>query len=214
MSGTRRKARLVAGYRHGRVPRTERREQLLDAALGLFAKQGYEGTSIEDVARAAAITRPILYDHFDSKEAMYLACLSRAREAYYQGQVATVGKSGPDPLARLAAGIRFFFEYVNSDPLSWMVLFGGGAPLSGKLGEKAMSMRFETISHISQMMQQAAPTAPPEVVESVAHYVSGGSVYLAIWWLRHPEVSLDDIVARQLAVTWGGLGQFAAKKSK
>ena len=205
-----RKAKLVAGFRHGRVPRNERREQLLDVALALFAKQGYEATSIEDVARAAAITRPILYDHFDSKESMYLACLSRARKAYDLGQLEAVGKAGTDQRAKLAAGIRFFFDYVNKAPESWMVLFGGGAPLAGTLGSKAMEMRFETISYFARMMQEAAPSAPALVVESVAHYVSGGGVYLAMWWLRHPEVSLDEIVARQLVIVWGGLKQFVS----
>src|SRR4051812_30373164 len=71
--------RSVAGHPHGRVPRAVREQQLLDVAKELFARKGYQGTSIEDIARGAGVTRPIVYDHFDSKDSLYLACVRGAR---------------------------------------------------------------------------------------------------------------------------------------
>ena len=52
-----------------RLPAAERREQLLDAAMTAFAANGYHGTSMNDVAKAAGITKPVLYQHFESKSA-------------------------------------------------------------------------------------------------------------------------------------------------
>lgn len=58
-----------------RMPRAERREQILAAAAGAFVQGGFDGTSMDDVARAAGVTRLIVYRIFESKEALYLAVL-------------------------------------------------------------------------------------------------------------------------------------------
>uniref|UniRef100_UPI00037A42DC TetR/AcrR family transcriptional regulator n=1 Tax=Solimonas variicoloris TaxID=254408 RepID=UPI00037A42DC len=69
---SKRVVKTVKGHRHGRVPRAFREEQLLDVAQALFAKQGYQGTSIEDIAAAAGVTRPMVYNYFESKDGIYL----------------------------------------------------------------------------------------------------------------------------------------------
>lgn len=61
----------------GRMPASERREQLLDRAAELFAQRGYARTTTAELARAAGVTEPIIYRHFDSKKAMYIALIER-----------------------------------------------------------------------------------------------------------------------------------------
>ena len=61
------------GHLMGRVPRAVRERQLLDIAEKLFTLHGYEGTSIEDVARAAGVTRPVVYEHHGDKDGLYIA---------------------------------------------------------------------------------------------------------------------------------------------
>src|SRR5690242_1596805 len=56
----------------GRLPAAARRRQLLDVALGEFAERGYSGVSMDQVAEAAGVTKPVLYQHFTSKRALYL----------------------------------------------------------------------------------------------------------------------------------------------
>jgi AcrR family transcriptional regulator len=85
---------LVSGYRHGRVPRAVREQQLLDLAERLFIENGYDSFSIEDLCRAARISRPIVYEHFGSKEGLYLACLRRIRAEFEDTLInATIGGS-------------------------------------------------------------------------------------------------------------------------
>ena len=60
-----------------RRPRTERREQLLDAALSVILEQGYSGVSIEAIARAAGVTRPVIYDHFPNLGRLLQAVIER-----------------------------------------------------------------------------------------------------------------------------------------
>ena len=64
-------ARAAAGTPVRRLRRAERREQLLAAATGAFARTGFAATSLDDIAEAAAISRVLLYRHFDSKADLY-----------------------------------------------------------------------------------------------------------------------------------------------
>ena len=84
----------VDGYKHGRVPREVRRGQLLVLAEQLFMEKGYGGFSIDDLCRAAGVSRPIVYEHFGSKDGIYLACLRGIRSEF---ESALLAAAGPTP---------------------------------------------------------------------------------------------------------------------
>src|SRR5881227_199063 len=69
----------IATHKKGRVPRALREEQILDIAEELFLAKGYEQTSIEDICRIAEVSRPTVYNLYDNKGAIYLACVRRGR---------------------------------------------------------------------------------------------------------------------------------------
>jgi len=81
-------SRSVNGYKHGRVPRAVRREQLLQLAEELFMEKGHGGFSIDDLCRAAGVSRPIIYEHFGSKDGIYIACLTGIRAEFEQALLA------------------------------------------------------------------------------------------------------------------------------
>ena len=60
-----------------RLPAAERRQQLVETALDLFAAKGLHGTSMDDIAEAAGVTKPVLYQHFRSKRALFLELLDQ-----------------------------------------------------------------------------------------------------------------------------------------
>src|SRR5436305_9388968 len=72
-----------------RMPPERRREQLLDAALSVIVEQGYGGVSIEAIARAAGVTRPVVYDHFPNLARLLHALVER-EERYSLGQLDAV----------------------------------------------------------------------------------------------------------------------------
>jgi len=94
---------MVSGRKHGRVPKAVRQEQLLDVAEALFTRDGYEYTSIEEVARQAGVTRPIIYNPYGSKEGLYLACVQRAQTAC-EAAMAEAFASTNDPRTQLERG--------------------------------------------------------------------------------------------------------------
>jgi AcrR family transcriptional regulator len=108
-----------------RLTPDKRREQLLDAALGLIAQRGYEGVSVEAVARAAGVTRPVVYDHFPNLGELLHALIAR-EESYALAQLAQIAPTGPSddavPAELFAAGVRQFLDSVASRPHSWRII--------------------------------------------------------------------------------------------
>ena len=104
----------------------------MDAALQVIVEQGYEGVSIEAIARAAGVTRPVIYDHFSNLAALLQALIER-EERIALGQLAQV-VPGPelaesaDPVALLGSGVRRFLEAVASRPPTWRIIL---LPLDG-----------------------------------------------------------------------------------
>src|SRR6185295_9059197 len=98
----------IAGYRHGRVPRAVREQQLLDLAEELFIGNGYAGFSIEDLCRAANVSRPVVYDHFGSKDGIYLACLRRIRDEFEDALI-SAATHAPTARAAIERGAAAFF---------------------------------------------------------------------------------------------------------
>jgi AcrR family transcriptional regulator len=104
-----------------RMPRAQRREQLLVTATEAFARSGFAATSLEDVARAAGVTRMIVYTHFESKTALYQAVLERMRGKLKQATGAPeYGELSISAVVRVAAaepaGFRLLFHHAAREP--------------------------------------------------------------------------------------------------
>lgn len=107
------------------MPPGERREQLIDAALRVIIQQGYEGASIEAIARTAGVTRPVIYDHFPNLGSLLQALIAR-EESLALEQLASVVPEAPrregDPAELFAAGVRRFLDAVNQRPETWRII--------------------------------------------------------------------------------------------
>jgi AcrR family transcriptional regulator len=115
-----------------RMPPEARREQLLDAAITVIARDGYGGVSIDAIAREAGVTRPVVYGVFDGLEQLLYALLDRqeqrALNQLLDALPTDVGLSDPD--AYLTAAIRRLVDAVTNDPLTWrpILLTADGMP--------------------------------------------------------------------------------------
>jgi AcrR family transcriptional regulator len=206
-----RPAPRVDGYRHGRVPRAVRERQLLDLAEEQLAEHGYDGLSIEEIARLAGVSRPIVYAHFKDKESLYLACLRRAREELEQMILeATTGARGAREMVEL--GTNAYFEFVERRGQRWAVLFGG-AELSGPGAREITRLRFATVVQIAQLIAVIAPHADEQTREAYAHAISGSAEQVAKWWRENPDLTREEVVAQQVAFAWDGLSRIVNSDS-
>jgi AcrR family transcriptional regulator len=139
----------------------KRREQLIDAALSVIVEQGYEGVSIEAIARTAGVTRPVIYDHFSNLGRLLQALIER-EEAYALAQLAEVVPSAPhegEPPELFAAGVRRFLDAVASRPNTWRVILLPPEGTPTIVREHVETNRAELLGRLTQLVAWAVERA-------------------------------------------------------
>jgi AcrR family transcriptional regulator len=112
---------IQAGPR--RLTAGQRRQQLFAVALGLFAQRGYRATTMDDIAEAAGVTKPLLYQHFSSKRALYLELVdSIARDLL--GAIERAVRRADGPRQQVELGFAAYFRLVVSHEAEFRLLFG------------------------------------------------------------------------------------------
>jgi AcrR family transcriptional regulator len=187
--------REVQGFRHGRVPRAVRARQLVECAEALFLERGLQGVSVEEVCRAAGVSRPVFYDHFDSLTGAYVACVRRIRVEFQEMVVAEMAGTETAELSVLfqVAG-EAFFSLIEQNPRRW-ALFYGFPGLYGEAAEQLESLREDSVQVIAALISARRPELSEADVMVAAQMISGGGEQLGRWWLRHRgEASRDDVI--------------------
>ncbi len=149
------------------MPAEERREQLLDAALGVIVEQGYSGVSIEAVARAAGVTRPVIYDHFSNLGRLLYALIDR-EERYALEQLEHVVPEDPgdaDPVRVLAAGVGRFLRAVAGRPATWRIILLPPEGTPSNVRQHIEINRARTLERIERLVRWAV--ARPEFPEEL-----------------------------------------------
>src|SRR5580658_9830053 len=135
--------------RGNRLPRHERRRQLLDAALELFVTRGYHAAAMDEIAERAGVSKPVLYQHFPGKLELYLALLDES-VAELVGAVSDALASTTDNRQRVPATFSAFFEYVSGAGEAFRLVFE-----SDLSNEPAVRERLErAISECGKMVSE------------------------------------------------------------
>ena len=115
--------RPPAGNRRGnRLPRDERRGQLLIAASEVFVDRGYHAAGMDEIADRAGVSKPVLYQHFSSKLELYLAVLQRHVDNLVSG-VRQALRTTTDNRQRLRAAVQAFFDFIEHDGQGYRLIF-------------------------------------------------------------------------------------------
>lgn len=167
MSETARKRRPYAP----RVPMAERREQLLDAALTIIDRDGYDGVSIDAIAREAGVTRPVVYGAFDGLGALLTALLDRQQQRaitqLYGALPLTALASTPQELAERA--IPALHAMVLADPVTWRAILQSPANVPEVVRERIEADRTRVRGTIQMMITAVLPAGAD--AEVLAHAV-------------------------------------------
>ncbi len=162
-----------------RLTADARRRQLFEVALSLFAEHGYSATTMDDIAESAGVTKPLVYQHFDSKRALYLELMDAvSRELVTRIVKATATADGPRQQVEL--GFAAYFELmVDSEP-AFRLLYGRDAPDDFELGA-ALRRVEETIAQAIDPLIDAG--LDPEHRLLLAHAVVGMAEGASRHWL-------------------------------
>src|SRR5580658_5408853 len=163
-----------------RLPADRRRQQLLDVALILFAERGFNATTMDDTAEAAGVTKPLLYQHFDSKRALYLELVdSVARDMLVAINDATSQASGPRQ--QVEAGFAAYFDLVVTHQDAFRLLFGSDVPDDPELS-RALRRVEDTVAEAVGPLIDAG--LDPEHRRLVAYAVVGMATGASRHWLE------------------------------
>ena len=186
-----------------------RRERILDAATRVFAEKGYDGTSLGDIAQLAGITRPVVYDHFASKEELHLQLLERERDRILEHvTVQLVAEDTPEQ--RVFRALDAYFFYVETHPYAWRMLF---RETSGDSAMASAQRRIQSQAHVAVATMLAkergskilAGRAKDVRLELLAALWGSATNGLARWWYDRPEVPRKEIVATAMDALWLGV---------
>lgn len=155
---------------------------MLEAAGAAFAASGFHAASMDEIAQAAAISKPMLYNYFGSKEGLYIAYVRRSGQALLQSMRAAGSPHAPAD-ARLRAGVLAFLAYVDDHRSGWAVLHEEASSRGGPIAAEVAELRARIVRMLSLLFDSAA----------FAHAFVGASESLANWWLEHSEVSKEEI---------------------
>jgi AcrR family transcriptional regulator len=193
------------------MPPDQRREQLIDAALGVILEQGYGGVSIEAIARAAGVTRPVVYDHFPNLGQLLQSLIAREERCALE-QLREIVPENPgefEPIELLIASIRRFLDAVAARPATWRIILlppEGNPAIVRELVEKNRSSTLAQIEHLVRLTM-TRPEIPDDIdVELVARAIrdlgeEAGRMVLTDPGRYSPK-RYEQFTARTLSLLW------------
>ncbi|MGH3508777.1 MAG: TetR/AcrR family transcriptional regulator, partial [Nocardioidaceae bacterium] len=137
--------------RVARMPRPARRAQLLDAALEVFAAQGYHSAAMDDIAERAGVSKPVLYQHFPGKLDLYLALLDRSCDTIIDATRAAL-VSTHDNKQRVAATMHVFYDYVASAEGAFRLVFESDLTNEAAVRERVDRVTRECSTEIARVI--------------------------------------------------------------
>jgi AcrR family transcriptional regulator len=161
---------VVAAERNLRMPAEQRRRQLLDVAGEVFAERGFHATSMDDVATAAGVTKPVLYQHFRNKRALFLELLDDVGDQLL-AQLAAAIEPGVGGRGRVEAGFNAYFRFVRDSPSSFRLLFGASVRNDPEFAERTERVLEEGAHLIATTLTDLPVEAEHRLV--LAHAIVG-----------------------------------------
>jgi len=186
-----------------RLPRADREKQLLAVAEAVFAERGFRSVSMDEVAELAGVTKPVLYDHFGSKDGLLVACIAKGRRELHDETVRAV-TAVEDPRELLRAGLRAFFAFVDLRGRAWAELLSENA-VSGDAADGLEQGRQDQAALTASLLAGVLPDVGPDLLALHAQAVNGASERVAAWWRTCPNLGVDEVTDTVTDLLWPGL---------
>jgi AcrR family transcriptional regulator len=187
--------------------RAARRAQLLHSARSVFVSQGYHATSMDDIADSAGVSKPVLYQHFSSKLALYQALLEESAAEMIR-RVENAIAASDDNAIRVEMAVAAYFGFVADEGQAYRLVFESdlrGDPEVAEIVDRATDA---CIAAISETI-----TADTGADEASARLLAAGLVGLtqvsARYWLGQAEpMDRSRAVSLLSALAWRGISHF------
>lgn len=185
-----------------RMSASQRREQLIDVARSLFAEKGFEGTSIEEVAARAKVSKPVVYEHFGGKEGLYAVIVDRELSAISQAITASlVSSTSPSVIVERAA--LALLTYIEDSPDGFRLLSSSTDRAAGTYSTLLADVAIQVSGILAEQFSSHGldPRTAPLYAQMLVGIVSSP----AWWWLENRRMSKEEVAAHMVNLAWNGL---------
>jgi len=169
----------------------------------VFAKHGYEGSSVEEIAKRAKVSKPIIYEHFGGKEGLYAVIVDR--EMDYVVRRITEAISSGSPRQRVERASLAFLSYVRDHPDGFAVL-SQDSPLSSSRGTIS-SLLNDMAERVGDVFVSALKEAgyDPKAAPIYANALVGMVTFVGTWWTEERKPPVEEVAKHISALAWMGL---------
>jgi len=192
-----------------RMTAAERREQLIDISRGLFAERGFDGTSIEEIAARAGVSKPVVYEHFGGKEGLYAVVVDReVRSLLTMVQTAlTAGQ----PRVLLEQAAFALLDYIEQTPDGFRILVRD-SPIGSASGS-FVSIMGDIASRVEHILAAELKSRgfDAKAAPMYAQMLVGMVGTTGQWWLDARKPSKEQVAAHLVNLAWHGLAGLEKK---
>ena len=192
-----------------RMSGKERREQLLDIGRALFADKGFDGTSVEEIADKAGVSKPVVYEHFGGKEGLYAVVVDREVRRLLDRITASLQGNHPRELLEQAAGA--LLDYVEKDTDGFRILVRD-SPVASSSGTFA-SMISDIATQVEHVLAGEFKSRgyDPKLAGLYSQALVGMVALTGQWWLDARKPKRDEVAAHLVNLAWNGLSNLESK---
>jgi len=203
--GTRTATRAVENRTTTRVRMTgkERREQLIDVGRRLFAERGFEGTSVEEIAAKAGVSKPVVYEHFGGKEGLYAVVVDREMQQLLD--MVTSALTGGHPRELLEQAAFALLDYIEQSTDGFRILVRD-SPVAQSTGSFA-SLISDIATQVEHILVAEFKHRGFEAKHAplYAQMLVGMVALTGQWWLDVRRPRKADVAAHLVNLAWNGL---------
>ena len=193
----------------GRMTAAERREQLIAIARGAFAERGFDGVSVEEIAARAAVSKPVVYEHFGGKEGLYAVVVDReVQELLGTMRVALTATSQRMLLEQATFAL---LDYVEASSDGFRILVRDSSPGSGS-GTYG-TLLADIAGQVDNIMADFLTSRgrDPGLAPMYSQMMVGMVAFTGQWWLDARKPALEQVAKNLIDLAWGGLEQLETR---
>jgi AcrR family transcriptional regulator len=185
----------------------ERREQLVQVGRALFAQKGFDGTSIEEIAARAKVSKPVVYEHFGGKEGLYAVVVDREMSDLLN-RLTAVLSAGPRPRELVEQAALALLTYIEEEADGFRILSRDSTPsgaFSSLLNDIAMQVEYVLVREFGQRGISTKHAA------MYAQMLVGMVAVTGMWWLEERKPKREEVAAHLVNLGWNGLAHLETR---
>ncbi|MFY8211166.1 MAG: TetR/AcrR family transcriptional regulator [Candidatus Nanopelagicus sp.] len=202
----------MAEEKSNRLPRDERRAQLLIAALEVFTVAGYHSAAMDEIADKAQVSKPVLYQHFPSKLDLYLAVL----DLHIDSLVFAIQKaiaSNRENSSRVAATVDAYFGFIDSEGEAFRLLFESDMNLEPQVRERLNRMTYDCAAAVSAVISIDTGLGKEESMMLAVGIIGTVQTTARHWLDRDGKIDRTRATELVMNLIWRGISGFPKSKS-